>query len=277
MHTNNLRSEDPKIFARRLRAKVLRMIHYAKSSHAGSAFSMAELLSVLYGRILRVDPARPDLPERDRFVLSKGHACAALYVTLAECGFFPREWLDDFYLDGSRLAGHVTHKGVPGVEVSTGALGHGLPIACGMALAAKRDKLNYRVFVLLSDGECDEGSTWEAALFAPHHRLDNLIVIIDYNKIQSLGNVKDVLDLEPLPAKWKSFGWSVREVNGHNVGEIEAALASVPFAPGRPSCVVAHTIKGKGVSFMEDNLLWHYRAPDEDELARALTELGADE
>ena len=277
MHTNNLRSEDPKIFARRLRAKVLRMIHYAKSSHAGSAFSMAELLSVLYGRILRVDPARPDLPERDRFVLSKGHACAALYVTLAECGFFPREWLDDFYLDGSRLAGHVTHKGVPGVEVSTGALGHGLPIACGMALAAKRDKLNYRVFVLLSDGECDEGSTWEAALFAPHHRLDNLIVIIDYNKIQSLGNVKDVLDLEPLPAKWKSFGWSVREVNGHNVGEIEAALASVPFAPGRPSCVVAHTIKGKGVSFMEDKLLWHYRAPDEDELARALTELGADE
>jgi len=238
---------------------------------------MAELLSVLYGRILRVDAARPDLPERDRFVLSKGHACAALYVTLAECGFFPREWLDDFYLDGSRLAGHVTHKGVPGVEVSTGALGHGLPIACGMALAAKRDKLNYRVFVLLSDGECDEGSTWEAALFAPHHRLDNLIAIVDYNKIQSLGNVKDVLDLEPLPAKWKSFGWSVREVDGHNVGEIEASLASVPFAPGRPSCVVAHTIKGKGVSFMEDNLLWHYRAPDEDELARALTELGADE
>ncbi|HVB56305.1 MAG TPA: transketolase [Candidatus Acidoferrales bacterium] len=277
MNTNNLRSEDPKIFARRLRAKVLRMIHCAKSSHAGSAFSMAELLSVLYGRILRVDAARPDLPERDRFVLSKGHACAALYVTLAECGFFPREWLDDFYLDGSRLAGHVTHKGVPGVEVSTGALGHGLPIACGMALAAKRDKLNYRVFVLLSDGECDEGSTWEAALFAPHHRLDNLIAIVDYNKIQSLGNVKDVLDLEPLPAKWKSFGWSVREVDGHNVGEIEASLASVPFAPGRPSCVVAHTIKGKGVSFMEDNLLWHYRAPDEDELARALTELGADE
>ena len=238
---------------------------------------MAELLSVLYGRILRVDPARPDLPERDRFVLSKGHACAALYVTLAECGFFPREWLDDFYLDGSRLAGHVTHKGIPGVEVSTGALGHGLPIACGMALAAKKDKLNYRVFVLLSDGECDEGSTWEAALFAPHHRLDNLIVIIDYNKIQSLGNVKDVLDLEPLPAKWKSFGWSVLEVDGHDVGEIEAALASVPFGPGRPSCVVAHTIKGKGVSFMEDKLLWHYRAPDEDELARALIELGADE
>jgi transketolase len=251
------------------------MIYRAKSSHVGSAFSIADLLAVLYDGILRVDSLRPEWPERDRFVLSKGHACAALYATLAERGFFPLGWLDDFYLDGSRLAGHVTHWGVPGLEASTGALGHGLAIACGMALAGKRDARSFRVFALLSDGECDEGSTWEAALFAPHHQLDNLVTIVDYNKIQSLGSVEEVLDLHPLGAKWESFGWAVREIDGHNLSQIASVLQSVPFQTGKPSCIIAHTVKGKGVSFMENKLLWHYRAPNDEEFRLALSELEA--
>src|SRR5215831_13001315 len=178
---------------RHIRLQTLKMIHRAKSSHLGSGFSIVDLLVVLYTKILRVDPSRPAWPERDRFILSKGHACAPFYAVLAERGFFPRSYLDDFYENGSRLAGHATHVHVPGVEVSTGSLGHGLSIACGMALAGKRDKKTYRIFALLSDGECDEGSTWEAVLFAPHHGLDNLIAIVDYNKIQSLGTVEDVL------------------------------------------------------------------------------------
>jgi transketolase len=249
------------------------MIYRARSPHLGSAFSMAELLAVLYTRTLRIDPARPDWPERDRFILSKGHACAPLYVALAERGFFPSEWLDNFYQDGSHLAGHATHVGVPGVEVSTGSLGHGLPIACGMALAGKRDGKAYRVFTLLSDGECDEGSVWEAILFAPQHHLDNLIAIVDYNKIQSLGRVKEVLDLEPFATKWNAFGWAVQEIDGHDLEQIEQVLACVPLESGKPTCIIAHTVKGKGVSFMEDSVLWHYRAPDRDELARALVEL----
>jgi transketolase len=222
---------------------------------------------------LRHDSSRPDWPGRDRFILSKGHACAGLYVVLAERGFFPESWLEEFYTDGGHLAGHATHVGVPGVEVSTGSLGHGLALAAGMALVAKRENRGFRVFVMLSDGECDEGSTWEAALFAPFHQLDNLTVIIDYNKIQSFGTVKEVLDLEPLGAKWRSFGWSVREIDGHNHTEIEAALQTAPSQQGKPTCIIAHTIKGKGVSFMENNLLWHYRTPDPEELRLALAEL----
>jgi len=224
-----------------------------------------------------VNPDWPDWSERDRFILSKGHACAALYAVLAENGFFPKEWLETYCQNGSRLVGHVTHHDVPGVEASTGSLGHGLSIGCGMALAGKRDNRSYRVFVLLSDGECDEGSTWEAALFAPHHRLDNLVAIVDYNKIQAFGRVKDVLDLDPLPEKWRSFRWAVREIDGHDFGQIEGALAKIPLEPSRPTCIIAHTTKGKGVSFMEDKVAWHYNAPNLEQLNQALAELAMPE
>jgi transketolase len=260
--------------ARRIRVHALRMVHRAKASHIGTCFSMTDLLAVLYGCVLRVDPARPDWDDRDRFLLSKGHGAAALYATLAERGFFPVEWLETYCRDGTRLAGHATHYGVPGVEVSSGSLGHGLSFACGMALAGKRGGRPYRVFALLSDGECDEGSIWEAALFAPHHRLDNLVAVVDYNKIQSFGTVREVLDLEPVAAKWRAFGWAVREIDGHDHRQIHKALAAVPFQPGQPSAVVAHTVKGKGIGFMEDQLDWHYKSPDAGQLAAALAELG---
>ena len=262
--------------ATRIRLHAVRMTHRAKSSHVGSSLSMAELLAVLYrGGILRLTPQTIDDPDRDRLILSKGHGCAGLYAVLAECGFFPPSWLESFYVDGARLAGHATSDGIPGVEVSTGSLGHGLPIACGLALAGKRDGRPYRVFTILSDGECDEGSTWEAALFAPHHRLDNLVAIVDYNKIQSLGHVNQVLDLEPLGAKWAAARWAVREIDGHDLDQIQKALSQVPFEPGKPSCVIAHTVKGKGVSFMEDKLLWHYRSPQGEEYESAIRELEA--
>lgn len=259
--------------AKRIRQAVLQMTHAAKSSHVGTSLSMADLLAVLYGGILRVRPEEPDWPERDRFILSKGHGCAGLYAVLAERGFFPGSWLDDFYQNGSRLAGHVTHHGVPGVEASTGSLGHGLPLACGMAVAGKRDRQDYRIFTLMSDGECDEGSVWEAAMFASHHRLDHLAAIVDYNKIQSLGAVKDILGLEPFHAKWEAFGWAVREIDGHDLSQIEKTLRELPFQKGKPSCLIAHTVKGKGVGFMENDLSWHYRSPDTEELRRAFEEL----
>ncbi|MFZ0414496.1 MAG: transketolase [Candidatus Acidiferrales bacterium] len=258
--------------ARAIRIHVLRMTYLAKSSHIGSSFSIVELLAVLYGRILRVDPYNVDWADRDRFLLSKGHACAALYATLAEKRFFPKHWLDAFYRDGSRMAGHATHS-VPGVDVSTGSLGHGLSLACGMALTGKRESRPFRVFTLLSDGECDEGSTWEAILFAGHHQLDNLVAIVDYNKIQSLGSVGEVLNLDPLAQKWTACRWNVREVDGHNVEEVERALLQIPFDAGHPSCLIAHTTKGRGASFMENQLLWHYRAPNEREFDQALEEL----
>ena len=260
-------------FAHRIRLHTLAMTHRARSSHIGTSFSMAELLAVLYGRTLRVRPGDPDWSERDRFVLSKGHGCAGLYAALAERGYFPRDWLETFYENGSRLAGHATHSTVPGVEVSTGSLGHGLSIACGRALAGKVAGAGWRVFALLSDGECDEGSTWEPVLFARQHCLDNLVAIVDYNKIQSLGRVEEVLDLEPFRDKWESFGWAAREVDGHDVSAVNDALASLPWKVGQPNCLIAHTVKGKGVSFMEDKLLWHYRTPQGDEYDAARREL----
>jgi transketolase len=258
--------------ARRLRCHALRMVSRANASHIGTCLSMADLLAALYGGVLRVDPARPAWPDRDRFILSKGHGAAIVYAALAERGFFDLERLSEYCQDGSPFTGHVNHK-VPGVEVSTGSLGHGLPIGCGMALAGKRDGRDYRVFVMLSDGELDEGSNWEPILFAPHHRLDNLVAIVDYNKIQSFGTVKDVLDLEPLADKWRAFRWAVREVDGHDHAQVAAALSALPFEPGKPSVLIAHTVKGRGVGYMENLLAWHYKSPNAEQLAAALDEL----
>ncbi|HKV25745.1 MAG TPA: transketolase [Candidatus Acidoferrum sp.] len=270
---NRMNLTELKQLANRIRIHCVQMTGKANASHIGSALSSSDVLAALYGSALRYDPNRPDWPDRDRFIMSKGHACTALYATLAESGFFPAAALETFYQNGSPLAGHVMHKNNPGVELSTGSLGHGLPVAVGMALAAKRDGRPSRVFCLVSDGECDEGSIWEAALFAPQHQLDNLVVIVDYNGIQSLGAVKDVIDLHPLAEKWRAFRWAVREIDGHDMRAVEEVLTHAPFELGRPSCVIAHTVKGKGVSYMENKLLWHYRAPMGEDLTKALAEL----
>jgi transketolase len=266
---------DTLALASAIRRHALRMTHLGGSSHIGSVLSMADIVAVLYGCILRVRPGEPSWSERDRFILSKGHAGAGVYAALAELGFFPVEQLDLHCQDGSTLSGHVTHKGVPGVEISTGSLGHGLGVACGMALGAALDGRQHRVVVLMSDGECDEGSVWEAALFAAHHRLGHLTAIVDYNKIQSLKPVADTLGLEPLADKWSAFGWRAIEVDGHDHGALRLALAQQ--TADRPTCVIAHTVKGKGVSFMEHSVLWHYRTARGDEYAAATRELSSGE
>lgn len=258
--------------ARQIRIEAIRMVARANASHIGGALSMADVLAVLYHDLLRVRADEPGWPERDRFLLSKGHSCTALYAVLALRGFFPVEELEQYGRDGSRLMAHISHK-VPGVEFSTGSLGHGLPFGCGKALAARRGGAGWRTFVMLSDGELDEGSNWEAILFAPQHQLDNLVVIVDYNKIQSLGSVSEVLELEPLAAKFRAFRWAVREVDGHDHHAIRDALTATPWEPGRPSVLIAHTIKGKGVDFMEGNLQWHYSSPKGDQLGLALDQL----
>jgi transketolase len=260
--------------ARRIRTHALRMTNAGGGSHIGAVFSCTDILAVLYGGILNVDPGAPQSATRDRFILSKGHAGAGLYAALAERGFFPVEKLLTHYQDGSQLCGHVSHD-LPGVDVSTGSLGHGLSIATGMAYAAKLKSASHRVFCLLSDGECDEGSTWEAVLFAAQHGLANLVAIVDYNQIQGLAPVSDVVELEPFADKWAAFGWAVGEVDGHCHESLHAALSVVPFSPGKPSCLIAHTTKGKGVSFMENKVLWHYRVPRGVEFDAALAELEA--
>ena len=266
---------DTRDLARRIRIHSLEMTSRGGSSHVGSALSMADILAVLYGGVLKFDPTRPKWADRDRFILSKGHAGAAVYATLAETGFFPVEKLATHYQDGSDLSGHVSHKGIPGVELSTGSLGHGLSVGAGMAYGAKLDARRHRVVVLLSDGECDEGSNWEAILFAAHHKLSNLVAIIDYNKIQSLGPVAETLGLEPFADKWRDFGWSVHEVDGHDHDALRATFASLPTQADLPSVVIAHTTKGKGVSFMENTVLWHYRTARGAEFDAALLELEA--
>lgn len=234
---------------------------------------MADIIAVLYGAVLKFNPKQPEWEDRDRFILSKGHAASGLYAALAECGFFPIEELKTFYQDGSNLLGHVSHKNIPGVEVSTGSLGHGLPIATGMAYGAKLDNRGHKIFALMSDGECDEGSNWEAIMFASHHKLDNLVAIIDYNKIQSLDQVSNTLALEPFADKWKSFGWEVMELDGHNYEQMQNIFSNLPLKSDHPTCIIAHTIKGKGVSFMEDSVLWHYRSAQGEEFSAAQKEL----
>jgi len=270
---NNTKSQNASSqFAQSIRGMVLSMVAKVNASHIGGALSMSDILAVLFNGILNVRPDQPDWSQRDRLILSKGHCCASLYAALGLKGFFPISDLQTYGRNESLLMAHASHK-VPGVEFSTGSLGHGLPFGCGKALAAKRKNQAWRTFVLLSDGELDEGSNWEAILFAPQHKLDNLVAIVDYNKIQSLGSVAEVLELEPLAEKFRAFRWAVREINGHDHPSISTALKSVPFEKGKPSCLIAHTIKGKGVDFMENSLKWHYSSPDPEQLKSALSQI----
>lgn len=260
--------------AQRIRVHALNMTSRGGSSHIGSVFSMADIVAVLYGRVLHLNPGNPKDPSRDRFILSKGHAGAGVYAALAERGFFPKEQLLGHYSNGSVMSGHISHKGIPGVEFSTGSLGHGLGVGGGMAYAAKLVGGHHRVYVLMSDGECDEGSNWEAIQFAGHHRLGRLVAIIDYNKIQSLASTESTLGLEPFADKWRSFRWEVVEVAGHDHLELSRVLDVERPLSAAPLCVIAHTTKGKGVSFMENSVLWHYRTARDLEFDAALKELG---
>ncbi len=258
--------------ATRMRISSLQMVHRARASHIASALSICDIVAVLYGQVMQIDPSQPDSPGRDRFILSKGHACVAVYAALAECGFLTAEDLLTYGQDHSELMNHISHK-VRGVEFSTGSLGHGLPFATGKALAAKRQHAAWRTFVVMSDGELGEGSNWEAMLFAAHHGLDNLVAIIDYNKLQSLTTVDQTLRIEPLAEKFTAFGWGVREVDGHNHAAIAASLSGAPWTPGKPSMLIARTIKGRGVSYMENRVEWHYKTPNAEQLVQALAEL----
>lgn len=259
--------------SKEIRKKILKMMFDSQTAHLGSCLSAVDILTVLYFKILKIDPKNPLDENRDRFILSKGHAAAALYATLAQRGFFPEKILNGYCLDGGKLPGHSTRGCVPGVEVSTGSLGHGLSMGTGMAMAAKNDNKDYRIFVLMSDGECEEGSVWEAAMFASRHQLDNLIGIVDYNKLQAFGRTNEIMALEPLKEKWESFGWQVKEVDGHNFAETEKNLSQIPFEKGKPSLLICHTIKGKGISFLEDKLESHYKSLTKEEYEKALKEL----
>lgn len=259
--------------AKNIRKDVLKMIVSAHASHIASSYSIVELLVYLYEKTLRINPRKPRDPNRDRFVLSKGWGVSTLYTILAKKGFFEKKLLDTYCQNGSKMIGIATRNGIHGIEATTGSMGHGLAIGVGMALAAKMQKKDYRVFVLISDGECDEGSTWEAILQAGHYQLGNLIVIIDYNKWQSFGRVADVLDLEPFVKKWEAFKWSAKEIDGHSFEDISQIFSRLPFEKGKPSVVIAHTIKGKGVSVLEDRNEWHYKTPTEKEIEIAKEEL----
>lgn len=259
-------------FATRMRVNALRMVHRAKASHIGSALSIADIVAVLYSSVMKIAPENAQWSERDRFILSKGHACVAVYAALAEAGFISEDDLLSYGKDHSMLMNHISHK-VTGVEFSTGSLGHGLSFGVGKALAAKRQRKDWRTFVLLSDGELGEGSNWEAFMFAAHHCLDNLVAIIDYNKLQSLTTVEKTLRIEPLADKLAAFGWAVREVDGHDHAALKDALGGAAWQTGKPSALICHTTKGKGVRFMENSVDWHYRSPNDTHLSQALTEL----
>lgn len=261
--------------AARIRGEVIAMSHRARTPHLGSALSCVDLLVAVYWRLARIDPARPRDPDRDRLILSKGHAATALYATLAERGFFPRRLLEEFGTDGAALAEQPSPGCAPGVELATGSLGHGLPVGVGLALAARITRRTHRTVVLMSDGECNEGTTWEAALFAAAQKVGTLTVLVDYNKWQATGRSDEVMALASLREKWAAFGWQSYEVDGHDFAEILAALSRAEEeGRAQPLAIVAHTIKGRGVSFMEDDNNWHYRIPTAEELAAARHELG---
>ena len=258
--------------ARKVRMHCLKMVHKGKSGHIGSMLSMADILPFLYTQILNVDPKAPKKAERDRFILSKGHGGAALLATLAALGYFPLEWLNEYYCDNGKLSGHISHH-IPGVEFSTGSLGHGLPVACGMAMAAKQAGKKHRIFCMSSDGDLNEGSSWEAIMLAGQHHWDNLIMLVDYNRLQALGKSRDIIDLESLKEKLEIFGWAVREADGHDQKAIYKVLRDLPLRDNQPSAVIFHTVKGKGVSFMENEYKWHYGGLTDELLAKALKEV----
>jgi transketolase len=268
---------DAAALARRaaeLRGKVIEMSHAAQAAHLASSLSCADIVTAAYWHVLNIDPAQPKAPLRDRFILSKGHAAAALYAALAMKGFFPIEELATYCQDGGRLAEHPPANLLPGVEAATGSLGHGLPLGLGMALSGRIKSESFRVFALLSDGENNEGSVWEAAMFAAAQKLENVCVIVDYNKWQATARSNETLMLAPLADKWKAFGWDAAEIDGHDVGALAEAMQRVPNGSGKPVSLIAHTVKGKGVSFMEDDNNWHYRAPTTEEVVTARKELG---
>jgi transketolase len=259
--------------ANQIRIRSLQMVHRAKLGHPGGDFSAADILVTLYKAVLQVDPKNPFAPKRDRFIMSKGHCSAALYATLAEAAFFDGANLDTYMAPMSHLNGHPDRNSVPGVEANTGPLGHGLPIAVGCALAAKIDSAPWRTFVLTGDGELQEGSNWEAAMAASHYKLDNLTLIVDRNRIQQGDFTENTINMEPLAERWKAFGWEVKEVDGHSHDELFSTLGSVPFVAGKPNCVIAHTEKGHGVSFMTNRPEWHHKVPSNKELEAAIQEL----
>jgi transketolase len=258
--------------ARQIRKDVINMIYIAKTGHTGGSLSDTDILTVLYYNIMNIDPSNPKYEDRDRFILSKGHSVESFYCILADKGFFPKEELRTFSQFGSKLIGHPNNK-VPGVEVNTGALGHGLSIGVGMALAAKMNKKSYRVYTVMGDGEQAEGSVWEAAMSAAHYKLDNLVGILDRNKLQISGCTEDIMGLEPLSDKWRSFGWEVVEVDGNNVEELLKTFKSLPVKRDKPTIILAHTIKGKGVSYMENVAKWHHGVPSDEEYKTAINEL----
>jgi transketolase len=271
--TSNL-AELQKI-ASRIRGNVVEMSHAAGTPHLASALSCVDILVAAYwGGFLAIDPKKPDDPNRDRLILSKGHAATALYASLAHRGFIPLELLDTFAKSGASLAEQPSPGCAPGVEWATGSLGHGLAVALGMALAGRIQDRKFRLFVVMSDGECEEGTVWEAAMFAPVHKLDNVAVIIDYNKWQATGRSDEIMALRPLKEKWAAFGWSACEVDGHDLSALIAAMKNVPDGSGKPVAIIAHTVKGKGVSFMQDDNNWHYRSPTAEEVVKAKKELG---
>ena len=260
--------------ADQIRGEVVQLSLLAQTPHLGSSLSCIDILVVLYWSILSIDSQNSTAPDRDRFILSKGHAATALYATLAYRGFFPLEELRSYGQPGSVMAEHPSIGSAPGIEVATGSLGHGLPIGLGMALASQIQNFSYKVFVVMSDGECNEGSVWEAAMIAPTHGLSNLIVVIDYNKWQATGRSQDVTSIDPLGSKWRSFGWDVYELDGNSIEDLVNVLGGISNSANKPIAIIAHTIKGKGVSFMEDDNNWHYRIPTASEAEEAKKELG---
>jgi len=268
------KNQDIEIKVKDLRKDIFRMICSGGGGHIPGSLSPLHILTVLYYQILRINPADPENSDRDRFILSKGHCGTAQYAILADLGFFDKKLLMTFGKTGTILGGHPDRNKIPGIEASTGSLGHGLSFGTGIALAGKKDRKDYRVFVLLGDGECQEGSVWEAAMFASHSQLDNLTAIIDYNKFQAMDRLEKIVGMEPLKDRWKSFGWSVQEVDGHNITQLNKVFRKVPFKKGKPSLIIANTIKGKGISFMENVPIWHYRMPNEKEMKIVCKELG---